>query len=214
MPDTITLAIADDHLIVVNGLRAMLARRNDISILFEASDGDMVLEQLQTQQPDILLLDIQMPGLAGPELCRKIHRQFPDIRILVLTSHDTPAYVKQMMRNGASGYLIKNSGMEELFNAINKVMAGEKYIDNYIRNGLVQEALTGQTVSRYEIPLTRREKDILQLIAEEFSNPEIAAQLCISLRTVETHRQNIVHKLRVKNTVGLVKEAIKRGLID
>lgn len=214
MPDTITLAIADDHLIVVNGLRAMLARRNDIRILFEAADGDTVLEQLQTQQPDILLLDIQMPVLAGPELCRKIHRQFPDIRILVLTSHDTPAYVKQMMRNGASGYLIKNSGMEELFNAINKVMEGEKYIDNYIRNGLVQEALTGQTVSRYEIPLTRREKDILQLIAEEFSNPEIAAQLCISLRTVETHRQNIVHKLRVKNTVGLVKEAIKRGLID
>lgn len=214
MSNIINIAIADDHLIVVNGLRAMLTRRNDLRILFEAQDGDSLWDQLQTQQPDVLLLDIQMPGLAGPELCRKIHRHFPDIRILVLTSHDTSAYVKQMMRNGASGYLIKNSGMEELFNAIGKVMEGEKYIDNYIRNGLVQEALSEHPVSRYEIPLTRREKEILQLIAEEFSNPEIASRLNISLRTVETHRQNIVHKLKVKNTVGLVKEAIKRGLIE
>ncbi|MGE7775875.1 response regulator [Chitinophaga sp. NPDC101104] len=213
MSNSINIAIADDHLIVVNGLRAMLATRPGFQILFQAQDGDSLWEQLQTRQPDVLLLDIQMPGLSGPELCRKIHKQFPDIRIVVLTSHDTPAYVKQMIRSGAAGYLVKNSGMDALFTAIGKVMEGEKYIDDYIRNGLVQEALAEHPVSRYEIPLTRREKDILQLIAEELSNPEIAARLCISLRTVETHRQNIIHKLRVKNTVGLVKEAIRRGLI-
>lgn len=210
----ISVAIADDHLIVVNGLKSMLAKRSELQILFDAANGEELLEALTIHQPHVLLLDIQMPGLSGVELCRKVHKAYPDVRIVILTSHDDSHLVRQMMRNGAAGYLLKNTGMTELLTAIESVMEGNQFIDDQINKNLVQEALTGQRTSRYEIPLTRREQEILRLIAGEASNQDIASQLSISLRTVETHRFNITHKLDVKNTAGLVKEAIKRGLID
>lgn len=210
----ISVAIADDHLIVVNGLKSMLAKRSELQILFDAANGEELLEALTVHQPHVLLLDIQMPGLSGVELCRKVHKAYPDVRIVILTSHDDSHLVRQMMRNGAAGYLLKNTGMTELLTAIESVMEGNQFIDDQINKNLVQEALTGQRTSRYEIPLTRREQEILRLIAGEASNQDIATQLSISLRTVETHRFNITHKLDVKNTAGLVKEAIKRGLID
>lgn len=213
-PSKISVAIADDHLIVVNGLKSMLAKRSELEILFDAANGEELLEALTIHQPHVLLLDIQMPGLSGVELCRKVYKAYPDVRIVILTSHDDSHLVRQMMRNGAAGYLLKNTGMTELLTAIESVMEGNQFIDDQINKNLVQEALTGQRTSRYEIPLTRREQEILRLIAGEASNQDIATQLSISLRTVETHRFNITHKLDVKNTAGLVKEAIKRGLID
>ncbi|MBC6489767.1 response regulator [Flavihumibacter stibioxidans] len=210
----ITMAIADDHLVVVNGIRAMLSRRPEVSILFDATDGDELLSKLTGSRPDVLLLDIQMPGLSGVDLCRKIHKEYPEIAIIALTSHDESHFIRQMIRNGALGYLLKTTGLEELMQAIESVMEGRQFVDAQIRNSLVQEALTGQRISQYEIPLTRREKEILKMIASELSNQEIADSLCISLRTVETHRFNITQKLDVKNTAGLVKEAIKRGLVE
>lgn len=210
----ISVAIADDHLIVVNGLKAMLAKRTELHILFDAANGEELLEALTVHQPHVLLLDIQMPGLSGAELCRKVHKTYPDVRIVILTSHDDSHLVRLMMRNGAAGYLLKNTGMAELLAAIESVMEGNQFMDDQIKKNLVHEALTGQRTSRYEIPLTRREQEILRLIAGEASNQDIADKLSISLRTVETHRFNITHKLDVKNTAGLVKEAIKRGLID
>jgi DNA-binding NarL/FixJ family response regulator len=210
----ISIAIADDHLIVVNGLKAMLAKRKELDIIFDAANGEELLAALTIHQPHVLLLDIQMPGLSGVELCRNVHKAYPDVRIIILTSHDDSHLVRQMMRNGAAGYLLKNTGMAELLTAIESVMEGNQFMDDQIKKNLVHEALTGQRTSRYEIPLTRREQEILRLIASEASNQDIATKLAISLRTVETHRFNITHKLDVKNTAGLVKEAIKRGLID
>ncbi|SKA05484.1 DNA-binding response regulator, NarL/FixJ family, contains REC and HTH domains [Chitinophaga eiseniae] len=210
----IKLAITDDHLLVINGLKAMLAPYPHITIVYESNAATTLMEALPAAQPDVLLLDIQMPDIDGLELCKLVHKNHPDIKIIALTNFMESHYIKQMLRNGASGYLLKNTDQEALVAAIEQVYNGEQFLDAGIKQQLLHEMLTGQRSSGYEIPLTRREKEILQLIAEEHSNQQIAEKLFISLRTVETHRLNLTQKLAVKNTAGLVKEAIKRGLVD
>ncbi len=210
----IKLAITDDHLLVINGLKAMLAPYPHITIVYESNAATALMEALPTAQPDVLLLDIQMPDIDGLELCKQVHKNHPDIKIIALTNFMESHYIKQMLRNGASGYLLKNADEEALVAAIEQVYNGEQFLDPGIKQQLLHEMLTGQRSSGYEIPLTRREKEILKLIAEEHSNQQIAEKLFISLRTVETHRLNLTQKLAVKNTAGLVKEAIKRGLVD
>ncbi|MGX5816583.1 response regulator [Chitinophaga lutea] len=212
MTPTIHLAIVDDHLVVINGIKAMLSGANDIAVLFDCQDGQSLLEHLRLLQPDVLLMDIQLPDVSGVELCRTVLREYPHLRIIALTSHDDSHFVRQMLRNGAAGYLLKNTDYQTLLKAIRTVDAGQQYIDGQIQQNLVHEAITGQRISKYEIPLTKREQEILHLIGEALSSQQIADQLHISLRTVETHRSNIIQKLGVKNTAGLVKEAIRRGL--
>jgi DNA-binding NarL/FixJ family response regulator len=209
----INLGIIDDHEVVINGLKAMLSGDQEIKVILTANNGEQLLQQLQTNQPDVLLMDIQMEGMDGIELTRQVHKLNPNIRIIAFSSFDESRYVKQIMRNGASGYLLKNAAQKTLLEAIKTVMEGEEYLDETIKKLMLQESITGQRRSIYEIPLTKREKEILKLIAEEYSNQQIADTLFISLRTVETHRLNITQKLGVKNAAGLVKEAIKRGLI-
>jgi DNA-binding NarL/FixJ family response regulator len=210
----IKVAITDDHLLVINGIKTMLAPYAHISIVYDTTDPLGLLSALADTQPDVLLMDIQMPSIDGMELCKQVHRHFPDIKVIALSSFTETRYIRQMLRNGASGYLLKNTDPDTLAGAIEKVYEGEQYLDDSLKQGLLDEVLTGNKRSMYEIPLTRREKEILKLIAEEHSNQEIADLLFISLRTVETHRLNLTQKLAVKNTAGLVKEAIKRGLLD
>ena len=136
------------------------------------------------------------------------------MNIIAFSSFDDSSYVKNVMRKGAKGYLLKNSDKQTIIRAIERVAGGEDFLDDKIKNILLQETLTGQRRSIYEIPLTKREKELVTLIAEGHSSQEIADKLYISLRTVETHRLNINQKMGVKNTAGLLKEAIKRGLID
>ncbi|RFS21327.1 DNA-binding response regulator [Chitinophaga silvatica] len=209
---TIKIAIIDDHLMVINGLKAMLAGAPDMDVIFECQDGNKLLEHLATLQPNVILMDIQLPDISGVELCKTISRKYPDVRVIALTSHDDSHYVRQMLRNGAAGYLLKNTDYNTLLKAIRDVNEGKQYLDNQIQQNLIHEAITGQRVSKYEIPLTKREVEVLKYIGEALSNQEIAEKLYISLRTVETHRFNITQKLGVKNTASLVKEAIKRGL--
>jgi DNA-binding NarL/FixJ family response regulator len=209
----LTIAITDDHLVVINGLKSMLKQLPGIELIFAAMDGGSLLRELETVQPDVLLLDIQLPDIPGTELCRKVTKQYPHVKVIALTSHDDANYVRQILRNGASGYLLKNTDLPTLHKAINTVLEGGRFVDEQIQNNLLHEAITGQRMSNHEIPLTKREKEILVLIAEELSNQEIANKLFISLRTAENHRFNIIKKLGSKNTAGLVKEAIRRGLI-
>jgi DNA-binding NarL/FixJ family response regulator len=143
-----------------------------------------------------------------------IIRQHPDARILAFSSFDDTHYVRQVLRSGAAGYVLKNADGETLLAAIRTVHEGEEYLDETIKRLLLQESITGQRRSVYEVPLTKREKEILRLIARELTNQQIAEQLFISLRTVETHRLNLTQKLGVRNTAGLTREAIRRGLID
>lgn len=210
----IKVAITDDHLLVINGIKTMLAPYAHISVVYETTDPGQLLNGLSTNPPHVLLLDIQMPGMDGMELCRQVNKVYPDMKVIAISSFMETHYIKQMLRNGAAGYLLKNTDPTTLATAIEKVHAGEQFLDDSLKQSLLDEVLTGQKRNSYEIPLTRREKEILKLIAEEHSNQEIADMLFISLRTVETHRLNLTQKLAVKNTAGLVKEAIRRGLLD
>ncbi|WP_143304707.1 response regulator [Chitinophaga vietnamensis] len=209
----IKLAITDDHLLVIKGLKAMLAPYSHISIVYDSNEAGALMSALPKARPDVLLLDIQMPDIDGMELCKQVRKAHPGVKIIALTNFLEVHYIRQMLRNGATGYLLKNTDQDTLIRAIETVHAGGQFLDNTVQHHLLQE-MTGQRRSAYDIPLTRREQEILKLIAEENSNQEIADMLYISLRTVETHRLNITQKLAVKNTAGLVKEAIKRGLVD
>lgn len=210
----IQLAIVDDHAVVIDGLQTMLAAFPQLDVVFTTQSGAALLDFLQQGSPDVLLMDIQMPDLNGIDLCKQVVRLHPSIRVIAFSSFDDSNYVKQIFRCGAKGYLLKNCDKETIVRAIEAVMEGEDYMDDAIKKILLQESLTGQRRSIFEVPLTKREKEILKHIAEGLSNQEIADKLFISLRTVETHRLNINQKLDVKNTAGLVKEALKRGLID
>ena len=209
----INIAIADDHLLVINGLRAMLEKAEGISILFAATTGTEVLEQLAVHQPDVLLLDIQMPDMNGIDLCRIIHRNYPQVKVIALTNFEQSSYVKQIMRNGALGYLLKNIDGKTLIQAIRSVVANNPFIQDQIRNNMMNELLSGRKITSDGVSLTKREMEILSLVAKEHTNQEIADKLFISIRTVETHRINLSQKLGVHNTAGLVKEAYKRGLV-
>ena len=211
---SIRLAITDDHLLVISGIKAILAAYPQFEVVYESNISTTLMEALPNVKPDVLLLDIQMPDLDGLELCKMVRKHHPEIKIIALSSFMESHYIKQMLRNGASGYLLKNVTSSKLANAIETVYAGEQYLDEAIRHQLLDELLTGQKRAGYNIPLTRREKEILKMIADENSNQEIADKLYISLRTVETHRLNLTQKLAVKNTAGLVKEAYKRGLVE
>lgn len=208
----ITIGIADDHLLVIQGIRAMLGSGN-FQVIFSAVNGKDLLEHLSENQPDVLLLDIQMPDVNGVDLCSTITKCYPEIKIIALTNMDESHYVKQMIRNGASGYLLKNVDQLTMINAIEEVMIGNQYLDHQIRQNIMDEMLLGKKRSVQQVELTKRELEILGLIAKEFSNNEIAEKLFISLRTVQTHRLNISQKLNAKNLVTLVKEAYRRGLI-
>ena len=207
------LAIADDHLLVINGLKTMTATYPDVTVIFEATSGHELFQQLESNIPDLLLLDIQMPDMSGIDICKKIKSKFPSIRIIALTSFESISYVKQMMRNGADGYLLKNVDAKKLMRAIKSVMHNEQYIDEQVAHSLLNDIISGKKKPVTSIPLTKRETEILTLVAKELTNQEIADRLFISLRTVQTHRINLNQKLGVHNTAGLVNEAYKRGLI-
>jgi DNA-binding NarL/FixJ family response regulator len=211
---SIKLAITDDHLLVISGIKAMLAPYPHISVVYESNRAGALMAALPAIQPDVLLLDIQMPEIDGIALCKQVRKKHPAVKVIAISSFMDSHYVKQMLRNGAAGYLLKGTDPETLIRAIEQVHAGGQFLDELIRQQLVNEVISGQKRSNYEIPLTRREKEILKLIAEEYSNQEIADLLFISLRTVETHRLNLTQKLAVKNTAGLVKEAMKRGIVE
>lgn len=209
----INIAIADDHLLVINGLKAMIENTSDIKLLFSATSGHDLLSELKEKQPDVLLLDIQMPDINGIDLCKEVHARYPLVKIIALTNFEQSSYVKQMVRNGALGYLLKNIDGKTLQAAIRTVVQDKPFIHEQIRNNMLNEVLSGTKVTSQGISLTKRELEILGLVAKEMTNQEIADKLFISVRTVETHRVNLTQKLGVHNTAGLVKEAYKRGLI-
>lgn len=210
----IRLAIIDDHAVVLDGLKTMLNAFENLEVVYTTQSGHQLLEHFQSDVPDVLLMDIQMPEINGIDLCKQISKQHPSVKVIAFTSFDDSNYVKQIFRSGAKGYLLKNSDKQTIVKAVETVMQDEEYMDDSIKKILLQESITGHRRSIFEVPLTKREKEILKLIADGLSSQEIADNLFISLRTVETHRLNLNQKLDVKNTAGLVKEAIKRGLID
>jgi DNA-binding NarL/FixJ family response regulator len=204
----ITIAFADDHLIVIKGLQNILASIPDIEIVGTYQNGIELLEGLAQTQPDVLLLDIQMPGMTGIELSAVIQKKYSSVKVIALTNVDIPVQVKKMLQQGAMGYLLKDASPEIIIEAIRTVHAGEQYIQASISKRLVSNMISPEKKQ-----LTKREKEVLKLITEELTNQQIADQLFLSLRTVENHRNNLLQKLDVKNTAGLVKVAIQEGLV-
>jgi DNA-binding NarL/FixJ family response regulator len=212
--EPINTGVIDDHTVVLNGLQAMFENHSHIRISFTTTAPEALMDYLSENTLDVLLLDIQLPGTNGIDLCKLVLKKQPTLRILAFTSFDDTHYIKQLMRMGAAGYALKNTGQETLAQAIQAVHEGQEFIDATITKNLLQESLSGQRRSMFEIPLTKRELEILKLISEEYSNQQISEKLFISLRTVETHRLNLSQKLGAKNAISLVKEAMRRGLID
>jgi len=208
----IRVSIADDHPVVINGLQKILSQYTKIELGDMCSNGSELLQSLEKFQPDVLLLDIQMPGINGEELAKIIHHTYPSISILTLTNNDTVFHVKNMMSNGAIGYLLKSSDPDMLIKAIETVYKGEQYIDPIMKELLVQESIGAK---KNILPvITLREKEILELIVHEYSSQEIAEKLSLSHRTIENHRLNLLFKFGVKNVAGLVRKAIQLKLVD
>lgn len=210
----IKIAITDDHPIVIEGLKTTLQTEKNFTITGIFSTGTELFKNLPDCLPDVLLLDLQLPDKNGYELVPLLLKQYPELKILILSGMESSAYIKELMQKGCKGYLFKSTTSKNtLIEAIKQVFKGELYLDPILKEQLLQDMLVNKRMrNRLEPLITQREKEVLQLIAEGLSNQEIAEQLFISLRTVETHRYNLLQKLNVKNTAGLVKIGIEMGL--
>ncbi len=212
---TLRIVLADDHQIVRDGLRALLNAEPDFAVVGEAEDGLQVVDLVERLQPEVLIVDVMMPGLNGLEATRQIHLRVPNTRVLVLSMYANEAYVMAALRNGAAGYILKNAGAETLAQAVRMVAAGQRYLcppftDRAIE-AYVQKAQAA-TLDVYET-LTTREREVLHLLAEGHANTEIANRLSISARTVEVHRARIMQKLDLRTQTDLIRFALQRGLL-
>ncbi len=215
--DKIRVFLTDDHTILREGIRTLLQKVPDIEVVGEAGDGGEAVTKVEQLVPDVVLMDITMPGMSGLEATRQIKQKYPQVKVLILTIHETNQYLSQMLQAGASGYVVKTTANSELISAIRAVHQGDVYLYPSITRMLVEDYLQrvkgGEERTSYE-GLTNREREILALIAEDKKNKEIADLLGISVRTVQAHRTNIMDKLGAHDRTELVKYAISKGMID
>jgi len=213
-----TVILVDDHVMVREGLRQLLLTFPGITVIDEAGDGQEAVKKIRDKQPDIVILDISMPKLNGIEAIIEIKKVAPETQILVLSMHDKKDYIHQAIKNGAAGYLLKASASDELRSALQFIGKGQIYLSPAISKSVVDGWLLPKTQTMVEdeseSPLSRRERQIIKLLAEGYSNKKIADELYISIKTVETHRHHIMEKLDLDSFADLVKYAIKEKLIE
>jgi len=214
--DIIRILLVDDHAILREGIRALLEDEPDMAVIGEAEDGRTAVRLACQLKPDVVLMDIAMPLLNGLEATRQIRHDCPGVNVLILTMHENDEYIHQALTNGAKGYILKDATAHELIDAIHAIQRGEAIlspaitrlvIENYLRWGGIQKDSSTNGLSP-------REREVLQLIAEGYSNKHIAEILCISIKTVQTHRMNLMAKLDLHNRADLIKYAIQRKIID
>jgi DNA-binding NarL/FixJ family response regulator len=213
-PQKIRVLLADDHNLVRAGVRHILENQPGVTVVGEVADGGAALEALARTAVDVLVLDLTMPGIDGFAVLRRARTLAPAIKVLVLSMHAEQAYVTRAVREGADGYLLKDSAVDDLMAAIEAVREGRAYFSPQIQRQLTDLVRGGAPVAGPLTPLTEREREVLQRIAEGHSTKEIAARLAISARTVETHRANLMRKLEVRSLAQLVRLAIREGLVD
>lgn len=210
----ITILLVDDHKILRQGLWTLLAKEPDMEVLAEADDGRDAVRLARDLSPQVVIMDVGMPDLNGIEATRQVLQESPDTKVIALSMHADRRFVANMIKAGASGYLLKDSAFEELATAIRKVVAGKTYLSHEISHVLVKDYIqggAGDEASVFSV-LTPREREVLQLMAEGKTNRQIAETLCVSPKTVDTHRQQIMKKLEIHNIVELTKYAIREGL--
>lgn len=211
---SVRIILADDHKIMREGLRALLAKQKEIEVIAEADSGRGVIELCSQLHPDVVVIDISMPDLNGIDAARQITRDAPDIKVIALSMHSDKKYVKEMLAAGASGYLLKDAAFEELGMAIATVLKNKTYLSPQITDTVVKDYVN-ENVPQNSIAstaLSSREREVLQLIAEGKSTRDIAAKLYVSVKTVETHRKQIMDKLGLNSIAELTKYAIREGL--
>lgn len=214
----IRVMIADDHRLFRTGLVAVLKEMKGIKVINEAENGKELLAKLIHERPDVILMDIKMPEMDGIEATEIVIAKYPDIKVIMLTMHDDEQFITHMVDLGAHGYLLKNSDVRELELAINKVMKQGYYFNDKVAEVLLTNLIGKKSKliikEKHELSFSKREHEVLQLICEGFTNSEIAEKLFLSTRTVEGYRYKLCDKVGVKNTAGLVRFAIKNGLVD
>ena len=215
----IKILVADDHSVVREGLRALFSRAPEFTVVAEASDGEELLARVGEYRPDIAIIDISMPKLSGAEAVRRLKEAYPGTGILILTIHDNEEYVCQMLMAGAQGYVLKDAGKQELFNAVKAVNAGQRFLSPGISRLIIDEFVKRSLDTRppsHDLSggsLTSRETEILGYIAGGMTNAEIAEKLFLSIRTVNSHRTNMMQKLNIHNTARLVRYAVENGIV-
>jgi len=217
MKDKIKIILADDHRIFRKGLKSLLSERENIEVLAEADNGDEALEAASKYKPEIVLMDIAMPKMDGIEATCRIRQRLPDTEVVILSMHAKKAYIDQVLKAGAKGYVLKDSDEENLLSAINTVHTGGYYLDSPIADQVLSDYFRDKSkreLKKQSDPLSEREREVLRLLAEGHSNQEVADTLYISRKTVENHRANIVRKTGAQGQIGLTKYAARIGLID
>jgi two-component system response regulator NreC len=210
-----TIVLADDHHIVRQGLRALLEAEPDFAVAGEAADGLAVADLVERLKPDVLVLDLMMPGLNGLDVVRQVKRRSPQTRVIILSMHANEAYVLEALRNGVAGYVLKDSTASDLAQAVREAAAGRRYLSPPLSERAIEayaHKADAAPLDLYET-LSGREREVLHLAAEGCNNTEIAARLCISARTVETHRANAMRKLGLRNQTDLIRYALRRGIL-
>ncbi len=209
--------IADDHAIVREGVRMILAKEPDIEVVGEAEDGRQALDLVEQRRPNVVIMDLSMPGMGGIEATKKVKEQHPSVNVLALTMHEDESYVFQLLRAGASGYVLKRAAAQDLVQAVRAAAKGEAFLYPSVARKVVEDYLkrveAGEERERYD-GLTEREREILTLIAQGLSNQQIAEKLYISIKTVQTHRAHVLEKLGLHDRTELVRYAIRKGLIE
>ena len=210
------VVLADDHVVVREGLKALIDGQPDLEVVAEASDGRAALEQVQAHQPDVVIMDVSMPELSGEQATEQLRRDNPAVKVLALSIHEDIAYIRRLIEAGAVGYVLKRSAAETLIAAIRAVAAGEMYLDPALASRLVSELMRGQSHASGPIrnDLSEREAEVVRLLAQGYSNKEIAAQLAISVRTIETYKARAMEKLGIDGRAALVRYAAQRGWLQ
>ena len=213
----IKLLVADDHKIFRQGIKKLLEDESDLQVVGEASDGREAVKKATELKPDVILMDIAMANLNGLEATRHIKKQLPSAKVIMVTMHKNEEYVLQSFQAGASGFILKEGAVEELVSAIRSIHSDKSFLSPSISKTLIDAYMrkmeTGKTETPFDL-LTDREREVLQLIAEGYTNREVAKSLFISVKTVEAHRAHIMQKLNIHDIAKLVKYAIQKGLVD
>jgi two-component system response regulator NreC len=207
--NTTKVLLVDDHQIIIDGMKSLLQNSDDIKVSGEANNGREALRIMEILEPDVVLMDIDMPVMNGIDTLKEIGKRFPQVKVIILSMHNEAGMIKSLMNIGAQGYLLKSCAQDELISAIRKVAAGQSYFSTEVTLSLLNPDQSNQPTEL----LTDRETEILKLIAEGFSNKEIGSKLFISHRTVDTHRTNLMKKLDVSNIAGLISYAIRNGIV-
>jgi DNA-binding NarL/FixJ family response regulator len=215
--NTIKVGIADDHKIFRKGVILSLRQYTNITFVFEAENGEELLKELETTQPDVVLMDLRMPGKDGIETTKEVSKRFPEVKVLILTMFEDERFVSHLMENGANGYLLKNADPAEIKKAIMEVMARGYYLNNFVNRVLLKKSANKTKAIpslNSEIVMSDKEKEVVRLLCMEYTAAEIAQKMEISPRTVESIKDRLMERFGLKNTAGLVFFAVKNNMID